>query len=105
MGHSLATREEEENPKLNQVSRGNNVTNREEEEIDQGYKAPVNTKEENNHNENKAKYQAGEAAKPKSFQVRDQVHGQVDQLYQVRYLAGADAGPRYIAATLLRRAR
>ena len=59
-----------------------------EEEIDQGYKAPVNTKGEKNHNETKAKYQAGElsreAAKHKSFQARDQVHGQVSQLYQVQ---------------------
>ena len=81
-----------------------------EEETDQGYKAPVNTKEEKNHNETKAKYQAKaearvqdeatelstEAAKLKSFQARDQVHGQVSQLYQVRYLAGADAGAQAV---------
>ena len=32
LGHSLATREGEENPKLDQVSRGNNVATREGEE-------------------------------------------------------------------------
>ena len=66
-----------------------------EEEIDHGYEGPVDTKEEKNHDETKAKHQAGElsreAAKHKSFQARDQVHGQVVQLYQVRYLAGAEA--------------
>ena len=52
-------------------------------------------------NENEQpKYQAGElsreATKLESLQVRDQVHGQVDQLYQVRYLAGADAGAQEV---------
>ena len=67
----------------------------------------MNTKEEKNHDETKAKHHAknekeepkyqagelsGEAAKLKAFQARDQVHGQFSQLYHVRYLAGADAG-------------
>ena len=75
-----------------------------EEEIDQGYEGPVNTNEKKNHNETKAKYQAKagarvqdeatelstETAKLKSFQARDQMHGQVSQLYHGRYLAGSE---------------
>ena len=70
----------------------------------------MNTKEKKNHNETKAKYQAKagarvqdeatelstETAKLKSFQARDQVHGQVSQLYHIQYLAGADAGAQAV---------
>ena len=39
-----------------------------EEEIDHGYEGPVNTKEKKNHNETKAKYQAG---RDKAFDTED----------------------------------